>query len=180
MSAAEARRLAREADPWWGEELPLPAETRPTRPPAAAPPRRHWTIAVLRWPVAFAAGRVRRSPRLRRAFTRLVVTLVAVSIVGGAVGVILLNNVVIRRTAELGELDDRRRELRRENAVLAATASRLSAPPRIVNSARTRLGMAQAAQMPKFIYLDGCSRTLTPLQRQRVAARATRMRGGLC
>jgi len=122
-------------------------------------------------PLRFLVGHVRRSPRLRWLGARGLVLLVVGCVVGGAVGVILLNNTVIARTAELGKLEERRRELRRENALLGAQAAKLSAPPKVQANARTRLGMVQSASMPHFIYLDRTSRRLTPEQARAIVAR---------
>jgi hypothetical protein len=91
--------------------------------------------------------------------------------------VILINNVVIGRTAELGKLDTQRRELRRDNAVLGARAARLRARPVIAAKATRKLGMIRTPTVPDFIFLQPGSRTLTDQQiqltlRRQAAARA--------
>ncbi len=87
---------------------------------------------------------------------RVLVRVVAVGLVASVIslGVIVLNNSVMNRTAELGRLEKERRALRTENAVLASEIARLSAPHRIVTVARKKLGMVPPAEMPRFLYLD--------------------------
>lgn len=172
------------ADPWWGEPQPTLAD--PLAPAAARPRRRRaprrrtgigWRILrLLATPFVVGGRRLRESPRVRRMALRLVVAVFVVTFLACSVGVILINNVVIGRTAELGELDDRRRELRRENALLGAEAARLSAPLVVFRRAERDLGMVRTSELPQFIYLDPHSRTLTPFQRARVAAAAQRRR----
>jgi hypothetical protein len=106
---------------------------------------------------------------------RAVVLLAICVVLASSVGVILINNVVIGRTAELGALDDRRRELRRDNAVLGAQSARLKAPD-LVRKRAVRQGMVPTGQVPDFIYMFDGSRVLTPLQRRRIAAQAERRR----
>ena len=183
-------RTAREpeahaADPWWGPEAALPDAVVPERARRGqgrrpGQQRRRgtgWVVLGLALaPFAWALGRARRSPVMRRMGIRALILLGVLIVVGSSVGVILVNNVVIGRTAELGELDDRRRELRRENAVLDDEVATLTQPPLIQHQAETRLGMVRATNLPSFIFLDPGSRTLTPLerfkaqQRERLAA----------
>jgi hypothetical protein len=183
------------ADPWWGFDDPAPTAApsfdepvvaRPSR--AGSTPRRRRErrsgIARLGWlllgllvaPFDLLRGLLARSPRLRSWAIRLAVVLAILTVLACSVGVILINNVVIGRTAELGELDDRRRELRRDNALLGAQAARLSSPDVVFRRASRELGMVPTEDVPQFIYLVPGSRTLTPLQRQRVAARVQRQR----
>lgn len=137
---------------------------------------------------ARSQGRVRRRPlhalaertlvnsRFRRFTTTIGVTLAIVLVVGCAVLVIMLNNVIIKRTNELGELDRSRRQLRTDNALLAAEIARLSAPPRVVRLARKQLGMVPSETMARFIYLDPANQPMTEERRRRIARRARRQR----
>lgn len=105
---------------------------------------------------------LRHSPRLRRA---TLLTIVGGFVVFGtvwSVGVIYLNNVIIKRSAELGRLDKERRILRTQNAILSAQAAKLSAPTRIVKIATKRLGMVHSEDMAKFIYLEPTNRPAAP------------------
>lgn len=178
---AAPERHRHEHDPWWGDST-RPATAREPAPSRRSRARRArtgigWSILrVLAAPLRMLAARAARSPFVRRLVVRLAVLLVVVTFLACSVGVILINNVVIGRTAELGELDDRRRELRRDNALLGAEAARLSAPPLVVRRAERDLGMVRTGQLPQFVYLDPGSRRLTPLQRRRVAAREARLR----
>lgn len=181
------------ADPWWGpdERAPAPVFDERASAPAArgtAPRRRGgerrtgfarvgWlVVGLLVAPIDVLRRLLVRSPRLRSWAIRFVVVLSILTVLACSVGVILINNVVIGRTAELGELDDRRRELRRDNALLGARAARLSSPDVVFRRATRELGMVPTDDVPQFIYLVPGSRTLTPLQRQRVAARVQRQR----
>jgi cell division protein FtsB len=186
------------ADPWWGFDEPVlpdaPVASAPTsgrsrrasgaRTGGVARRRRRsglsrvgWIlIGVLLAPIDLLRRLLARSPRLRRLAIRAAVVLAVLTVLACSVGVILINNVVIGRTAELGELDDRRRELRRENAVLGAKAARLSSPDVVFRRATKELGMVRTDDVPQFIYLVPGSRTLTPWQRQRVAERAQQRR----
>lgn len=177
------RHEAADADPWWSD--PQPTLDDPAAGATALSRRRGtaprtgigWTIArLLAAPLRLAGGYARRSERLRRVGLRLAITLVVVGFLACSVGVILINNVVIGRTAELGKLEDSRRELRRDNALLGAQAAQLSAPPVVVRRAERDLGMVRSPDLPQFIFLDPGSRTLTPLQRRRVASRPARQR----
>lgn len=171
------------ADPWWGEPQPTRADA-PVAPPARRRRRAGRRRAGAGWkllrllaaPLVALGRRASRSPSLRRLGLRLAILLVIVTFLACSVGVILINNVVIGRTAELGELEDRRRELRRDNALLGAQAARLSAPPVVAGRARSKLGMERASELPRFLYLDPGSRRLTPLQRRRLAQRTARLR----
>lgn len=78
----------------------------------------------------------------------------------------MLNNLVMQRTVELERLDQERRELRTENAMLSSQIAKLSAPPRIVRRARTQLGMTTPQEMTRFLYLDPANR---PVRKPRPA-----------
>lgn len=176
------------ADPWWGIEEPVvPTPVQPPRPPAGRSRRgRRGTAARtgIAWvllglvlaPLDMFRRLVQRSPRLRRLLLRVVVVLAVLTVLACSVGVILINNVVIGRTAELGELEDRRRELRRANAILGAQAARLESPELVRRLATEELGMVPTSEVPQFVYLFDGSRTITPFQRRRIAARAEQRR----
>jgi cell division protein FtsL len=127
---------------------------------------------ILALPFALLWGRLHRSEMARRIGFRAIVLVGVLTIVAGAVGVILINNVVIGRTAELGRLDSERRELRRDNALLSAQAARQSSPARVSALARSRLKMAPSERMPTFVYLHPRSSRLTRAQRQQIRRRA--------
>lgn len=184
------RTAAHDADPWWGE-APTPAPK--VAEPAVDQPRRRRAprgvtrttrtsrngagmkpLGLVAAPLQMALRVVARSERLRRLAFRLAVVLCILGVLACSVGVILINNVVMGRTAELGELEDRRRELRRENALLSAEAARQAASTVVVRRAERELGMVPTRVLPQFIYLDPANRALTPLQRRRVAARVAR------
>jgi hypothetical protein len=183
---SDATRRVREdiaADPWWGEPQPVfvealdPAPQRVRRRTRRARTGIGWRIlGLLATPFVALGRRARRSDRVRRLAVRVAIVLLVAVFLACSVGVILINNVVIGRTAELGKLDDRRRELRRENALLGAKAAQLSAPPVVFRRAEHDLGMLRTSELPQFIYLDPTSHTLTPLQRRRRAAVLARMR----
>lgn len=140
--------------PQWIAERPHGSRARRKRTKRAFPLRVLRTLAV---PVlALVVGCRDRVPK--RVYTALVVGAVGISIVGWSLGVILLNNIVIQRSAELGSLEKERRILRTENALLSAEAARLSAPPRVIARARVRLGMIENKTMPRFLYLDPANR----------------------
>lgn len=177
------------ADPWWGldDSVAAPPPVDRPRPGGGAARRRRsraarrdgvgWILLGLLVAPLDRLGRlVRRSPRLRRLLLRAGIVLAVLTMLASSVGVILINNVVIGRTAELGELEDRRRDLRRENAVLGARAARLESPELVRRLATERLGMVPTSQVPEFVYLFDGSRTITPMQRRRIAERATRRR----
>lgn len=176
------------ADPWWGfDDVPVaagfdePVAVQRTAPREGRRRRRRqrsgagrvgWLLlGVLVAPLDLVRRLLAASPRLRRWAIRLAVVLGVLTVLACSVGVILINNVVIGRSAELGELDDARRELRRENALLSARAARLSSPDVVFRRATRELGMVSTDDVPQFIYLVPGSRTLTPWQRRRVAAR---------
>jgi cell division protein FtsB len=190
-------RTTAEADPWWGDPQPTladldldPVLAQPRRRTTGSPsrsrrPRRAprartgigWRILrLLLAPLRTSARRLAASPRVRRAMVRLAVLAFVLVFLACSVGVILINNVVIGRTAELGKLDDERRELRRDNALLGAESAQLSAPPVIFRRAERDLGMVRTTDLPQFVWLDPASRTLTPLQKLRFANRAARIR----
>lgn len=182
MSTGAAPRRHAEADPWWGEQQPTFVDELE---PVAVPTRRRsrrarrtgigwWLLALLAAPPRALGRLVARSPRLRRLGVRVAVIGLVLAFLGCSVGVILINNVVIGRTAELGELEDRRRELRRDNALLAAEGAKLGQPTVVWRRAERELGMIHPDDLPKFIYLVPGSHPLTPLQRQKV--RAARLR----
>lgn len=172
------------ADPWWNsdtgvidlDEPVVDERRRATNGTASAATRtKREGIAprllhLLLLPFIILGTLIGRSPVMRRFGVRLVIVTCILAVVGGAVGVILLNNVVIGRTAELGELDDRRRELRRENALLNAKRSRLAASDKVVKKATKQLGMTDSGDMPRYVFLVPGSRPLTPYMRARVAA----------
>ncbi len=171
------------ADPWWTTDEP--AATAAVRERAVAGRAgRATTIrssrSRIRWlllrllvaPVDWFRRLLARSPRLRRVMVRITVVTAICAILVSSVGVILINNVVIGRTAELGKLEDRRRELRRDNALLGAQAARLEAPDVVFRRAANELGMVRPDSVPAFMYLVPGSRTITPAQRQRIAERA--------
>lgn len=178
------------ADPWWGVDEPVVAAPAPVEPSRRGRrrPRRgaggaggrsgsgRVLLGLVLAPLDMFARLVRRSPRLRRLLLRAVIVLAVLTMLACSVGVILINNVVIGRTAELGELEDRRRELRRENAVLGAQAARLESPELVRRLATNELGMVPTGQVPQFVYLFDGSRTITPFQRRRIAARAAERR----
>lgn len=116
--------------------------------------------------------RVARSERLRRITRRALIFSVILVAFTCSVGVITLNNLVIRRSAELGKLEDKRRQLRTENALIAGEIAQLSAPPRVARIARKKLGMQPAQTMPPFIYLDPANRPVTDAEVRRRLARA--------
>ncbi len=176
------------ADPWWGIDDHEPANVA-SNPGTLRRARRSGTVSShsrrrqrgmsrLGWlllgllvaPIDLLRRMLARSPRLRRLAARLVVVLAVVMVLACSVGVILINNVVIGRTAELGELDDRRRELRRDNALLGAKSARLSSPDVVFRRATKELGMVRTDDVPQFIYVVPESHTLTPWQRQKRTA----------
>lgn len=177
--SSSMRRSGREdidADPWWGDGAAQPATTtakaRPRTPRTGRRTGIGWILlGIVVAPLDLLRRLVRRSPRVRRLLVRVAVLGVILVILACSVGVILINNVVIGRTAELGELDDRRRELRRDNAVLGARAARLEAAEVVYRRAK-ELGMVRTGEVPEFVYLYDASRTLTNRQRLRVAQRA--------
>jgi cell division protein FtsL len=114
--------------------------------------------------------RLMRNRRFRTLTRRGVISLMVLALIACSVGVIALNNLVIKRSAELGRLDDERRQLRTDNALLAADIARLSAPPRITQLARTELGMRPSDQMARFIYLDPANAPPRKQRRQRMRA----------
>lgn len=174
------------ADPWWGETdsepiaFDAPVATMPTAARSRAPRRararrsaRPWWMRLLALPFVAFGRAVRRSPRLRKLLVRLLIVAVVAAAVACSVGVILLNNVVIHRTAELGKLDQERRELRRDNAVLDAQAARKSSQTQIVARAEA-LGMKRATGAPNYNYLDPQSSDIAAKNRALAAARANR------
>lgn len=178
------------ADPWWGIEEPVVPAPAPVQPPrrrasrsrrgrggTAARAGTGWVLlGLVLAPLDMFRRLVQRSPRLRRLLLRVVVVLAVLTVLACSVGVILINNVVIGRTAELGRLEDRRRELRRANAVLGAQAARLESPELVRRLATEELGMVPTSEVPQFVYLFDGSRTITPFQRRRIAARAAQRR----
>jgi hypothetical protein len=118
-----------------------------------------------------AARRVVRiiaaSRRLRRA--ALVSTVLVVVAVGLSVclGVIMLDDVVISRSADLGRLDTQRKELRTENAEMSAKTAQLSAPPLVMRLAEKHLGMVPSPTVGKFIYLYPADIPASPVRHHR-------------
>ena len=176
------------ADPWWGDgdaELSSVGMARVAGERVRPPARRSrdgigWILLGLALaPVGLAARLLRRSERLRRWAVRLLVVCVIGVILACSVGVILINNVVIGRTAELGRLDDERRELRRENALLDAQAARLQLPTVVRRRAMQELGMVDAPTAPKYVFLEPGSRLLDDRQRRVIATVAARRAAAL-
>lgn len=167
------------ADPWWGDD-PVAAVTTASAAPAATGSRRRrsrarsgagWLVlGIVIAPFDLLRRLLARSPRLRRFAIRTAVLFAALTVLACSVGVILINNLVISRTAELGELDTRRRELRRDNALLAAEARKRSGPDVVFRRAERELGMVRTPDVPKFVWAVAGSRQLTALQRRRAAA----------
>lgn len=183
-------RTTRESDSWWDLDEPASGiAPAPSRAPVA-PDRRSrrgrtggrragigWLLlALVTWPFTAFARAVRRSPRLRVWMTRLAILGAVLVVLACSVGVILINNVVVGRTAELGKLEDARRELRRDNAVLGAQAARLTAPGIVYGRATRDLGMVRTDRVPEFVYLYDASRPLDARRRQRIAAALERER----
>lgn len=176
MTRAKAKKGARTNDRpaatgepgWWGQGRS--AQKAATPDAAGAGVRRRFR--PIRAVVAFVVHRSRVSYRFRRFTLSLGVLLAVVLSLGCAVGVIMLNNIVIQRSAELGELEHARRILRTENALAAADIARLSAPPRIARRARRDLGMTKSPEMARFIYLDPANRPMTPERRRRIERQA--------
>ncbi|MCW2974059.1 MAG: hypothetical protein JWN72_2332 [Thermoleophilia bacterium] len=169
------------ADPWWGGEeataatgaFGAPVASGRPKPAATRPRRRRSPFARLfALPLTLLGDAMQRSPTVRRLVRRFVVIVALGCVTAGAVGVILVNNIVISRSAELGTLDQERRDFQRENAVLNAQTAKLSAPQLVMIKARRTLGMVESPQLPSYIYLQPCSHELTAAQRA-VAARAT-------
>jgi cell division protein FtsL len=148
-----------------------PAPARATR---ARSRRRRKAVGIGRRIVVAFGEMVRDNPVVRRVSRRVVIFVLIVLMISIAVGVITLNNLVISRSAELGQLDTERRDLRIRNAMLGADIARLAAPPRIVKRARKDLGMAPPDSMASFVYLNPANRSLTPRQRARLEARRER------
>lgn len=171
-----------DADPWWGTTAPEQVANPPGAKAARTPRARRrsgigWLLlGLLVAPFDLFGRLVRRSPRLRRIMVRLAVVAAILVVLTCSVGVILINNVVIGRTAELGELEDRRRELRRDNAVLGAQAAGLETPGIVYRRATRDLGMVRTESVPEFVYLYDASRMLTEHRRQRIAAAAAERR----
>lgn len=170
------------ADPWWGDAdlsgTPLVIREPVATDPLVAPRARTRTrgrrrripvwVRMLVLPIVLVGAAFRRWPRLRRIALRLALVGAVMAVVSGSVGVILLNNVVIRRTAELGKLDEERRELRRDNAVLGANAAKGSSQATVVRRAQ-RMGMVRSGVAPTYTYLDPASAELTPALRAKRA-----------
>jgi len=170
------------ADPWWGTDdslsqtgafdilSPAAAPARPA-PGRRRPARRKrpLVLRLLALPLTLVADGMRRSDRFRTLVRRFSVLVVLGCVIGGAVGIILVNNLVISRSAELGELDQERRDLQRDNAILYAETAKLSAPQVIMLRARKTLGMIESPTIPDYIYLEPCSHQLTAAQRAQAA-----------
>ena len=174
-------------DPWWGDLESHPVVERVKaagRKSVITPTRRAVRRATPASKPTSLGARVvteitrsaRNSHRFRRA---VVVTGIAAIVLFGltcSVGVIMLNNLVIRRSAELDSLDNSRKKLRTDNAKLSADNARLSAPPRVSALAQKRLGMIPSLKMPEFIFLDPDNNPTQPAgngrRRRRAAAAA--------
>lgn len=113
-----------------------------------------------------------RKERRRRASVLALTGVVLLVGTACSVGVIMLNNLVIKRSAELGRLETERRTLRTGNALKAAEIAKLSAPPRITQTARKKLGMVHPPEIAKFIYIDDAHRPVTDEWRKRKAVQA--------
>jgi hypothetical protein len=184
MSARTRKRAIDHAaaDPWWGEPEPTVAAAPGVEVPVRGRRRVRRARSGLGWtllglavaPLLLLTRFVARTPRLRRAFLRLVLVAVVLLFLAGSVGVILINNVVIGRTAELGKLDSQRRELRRDNAILGAESAKLLQPNVVFSRAAKDLGMKRSPTLPQFVYIDPSSHQLTQYQRNLRAARRAR------
>jgi hypothetical protein len=186
-------RVPAGADPWWGVEgagvdataefgaaLLEPATTSAVRRRRSRRDVRPLPVRIAVLPLTLVAAGMRRSPAYRRLVMRTVVIGAVLMIVGGAVGVILVNNLVISRSAELGKLDQERRDLQRDNAVLGAKAAKQSANQVVMFKARKQLGMIESPSVPAYIYLEPCSHPLTAVQRAAMARRAALGTAGTC
>jgi cell division protein FtsL len=113
-----------------------------------------------------------RKDRRRRIAVLFITGVVLLIGTASSVGVIMLNNLVIKRSAELGRLETERRTLRTSNALMGAEIAKLSAPPRITQTARKKLGMVHPPQVAKFIYIDDAHKPVTDAWRKRKAEQA--------
>lgn len=179
--------LSHNADPWWGNansdhdsaprdrsnsERQLSNSKKTKRSRGRKRSGVGWfVLALLLAPLIGIHRLVARSQRLRRLCMWLAVVITVLFVLASSVGVILINNVVVGRTVELGELEDARRELRRDNALLGAQKARLEAPDVVYRRARA-IGMVATTEVPDFIYLYGDSRTMNARQRRQVAVNA--------
>ena len=161
-------RTAGVADPWWDADdapasaamtmLPLSddpvASERPFdligKLPAleTLPLYGIWHFAVRAW------QRALNVPSLRKLIAASTATLLISLLLGASVGVIVLNNVVLKRTGELNQLDQDRRRYRTENAQAAAKIAHLSAPPRIIFIAQKQLKMTPATTAIGYLYMS--------------------------
>ena len=182
------------ADPWWGVDgtgvdataefgaaLLQPTSTATTRPRRRARrDTRSLPVRIALLPFTMLATGMRRSPALRKLVLRTAVLGALVAVIGGAVGVILVNNLVISRSAELGKLDQERRDLQRDNAILGAKTAKQSANQVVMARAHKQLGMVENPSVPAYIYLEPCSHPLTAAQRASLARRAALGTAGTC
>lgn len=145
-------------------------QPRSSRHRSSGDSRRALPLALLRGLARLLVDRMRRSERLHRLGMRGALAGGVALAVAAAVGVIMLNNLVISRSAELGRLEDERRQLRTDNAKVAAENAMLSAPPRITQIAEKRLQMQRASVLPRYVYLEPPVR---PIERARAAVRRT-------
>ncbi len=165
----DRRRRMSDADPWWSAMSESAAAIRPDRDlnvsQAVMPNFESRRNARRRRREASLKVRIFRSKKFRQIRKRTMIALMLATFVSGCVSVIMLNNLVISRSVELGELDSERRELRTDNALLSAEIARLSAPPRVAKEARKKLGMQPSPVMARFIYLDEAN---SPKKRKRL------------
>jgi cell division protein FtsL len=166
-SASGASRSAERAPGSPLQRIPLPLRPRSSTPASSSHRKGPRRRSSGRW-----IRRVASRPRSRRA----VISALALLIVGVgfacSVGVITLNNVVIKRSAELGRLEKQRKHLRSENALISAEVARLAAPPVVTARARKQLKMVSPEEMPAFIWQDPRNQTITPQMRRRMERRA--------
>ncbi|MBC7644282.1 MAG: cell division protein FtsL [Thermoleophilia bacterium] len=168
-------------DPWWGDLDPQRVAERVTtvtgdapitpRAPARRPVRAPRSTGGGKSFGARVATEISRSARNNHRFRRImvatVITLIVIFGLSCSVGVIMLNNLVIRRSAELDSLDTSRKKFRTDNAKLSADNARLSSPPRVTALARKRLGMIPAMKMAQFIFLDQDNSPAAPVRNRR-------------
>ena len=192
-SSTRPNEHASSADPWWGviddEQQPAPEAVRESARQSGAPMQRIPVREVRQrlQPIAEQSSRVVETVRSSRAVKRarsmrvsdrarrimVIASGVLVVLLGFACsfGVITLNNIVIKRSAELGKLEKQRKDLRSENALISADVARLAAPPLVTAKARKKLKMVTPSEMPQFIWEDPRNQTITPQMRVMMARR---------
>lgn len=177
------------ADPWWGDLEDINEWSDQTHAGERAPgsPMRRIPVSQVRErlrPAMQAVQHRRRGVRVPRfgqlsahGRRRLIIGgWASIALLGFACsfGVITLNNIVIRRSAELGQLEKQRKDLRSANAMISAEAARLAAPPLVTAKARKQLKMVTPVEMPQFIWQDPRNQTITPQMRRMMERRAAR------